>query len=212
MSRSLFDIFNLFNKRTPKKMDNIITIVSGLPRCGTSVMMQMLEAGGMEVVVDNIREADEDNPRGYYEFEKVKQIKEDSSWLDSTRGKAFKMVSMLLYELPKDEHYKVIFMRRNMHEMLASQRRMLERSGRDKKDDNDEEMARLYGKHLNQIEKWLETQEHIDVIYVNYSDVIERPRENADSVNRFLGSRMRVEKMVEAVDKSLYRNRATAGN
>lgn len=210
MTKFLLDIFSLFNKRTLKQMDSVITIVSGLPRSGTSVMMQMLEAGGIEVVVDNIRKADEDNPRGYYEFEKVKRIKDDSSWLDRTRGKAFKMVSMLLYELPKDKKYKVIFMRRNMVEMLTSQRRMLKRHDRDKRDANDEEMARLYGKHLNQIERWLEKQEHIDVIYLNYNDVIESPHKSAEIVNRFLGNRLSVEKMVKAVDKSLYRNRASA--
>ena len=92
-------------------------------------MMKMLEAGGMDVVVDHIRKADEDNPLGYYEFEKVKRIKEDASWLDDTRGKVFKMVSMLLYDLPADRQYRVIFMKRKMAEMLASQRRMLDRKG-----------------------------------------------------------------------------------
>ena len=91
-------------------MGKFITIVSGLPRSGTSLMMQMLDRGGMEVVTDNIRTADEDNPKGYYEFEKVKKIKEDASWLRDTRGKVFKMVSMLLYDLPADENYKIIFL------------------------------------------------------------------------------------------------------
>ena len=92
------------------QIDQIIKIVSGLPRSGTSLMMQMLDSGGMEVVTDNIRTADVDNPKGYYEFERVKKIKEDSSWLKDTRGKVFKMVSMLLYDLPSDEEYKIIFM------------------------------------------------------------------------------------------------------
>lgn len=193
-------------------MNSVITIVSGLPRSGTTVMMRMLEVGGMEVVVDNIRKADEDNPYGYYEFEKVKKIKEDYSWLDSTQGKVFKMVSMLLYNLPTDKNYKLIFMKRNMKEMLASQRIMLERQGRDKGSVNDDEMRRLYDKHLTHIDRWLETQDNMDILYISYNDVIGNPRKNAEIVNQFLGNRLDVEKMVKVVDRSLYRNRASAGN
>ena len=112
--------------------NNNITIVSGLPRSGTSMMMKMLEAGGLEAVTDEIRKADEDNPKGYYEFEKVKKIKEDSSWLEDVKGKVVKMVSMLLYDLPSDYSYKIIFMRREMNEILASQTKMLGRKGKSK--------------------------------------------------------------------------------
>src|SRR5438132_4951320 len=108
-------------------MHSEITIVSGLPRSGTSLMMQMLDNGGIEVVTDNIRTADTDNPRGYYEYEQVKKIKEEKSWLPQTRGKAFKMVSQLLYELPANEGYRIIFMQRDLDEMLLSQEKMLKR-------------------------------------------------------------------------------------
>ena len=128
-------------------MNQTITIVSGLPRSGTSLMMQMLDSGGMEVVTDNIRPPDEDNPKGYYEFEKAKKIKEDPSWLKDMRGKAFKIVSMLLYDLPADEKYKVIFMKRNMDEILSSQNKMLERLGQNP--NPDDEMGELFAKHLN---------------------------------------------------------------
>src|SRR5439155_309570 len=101
-------------------MSSEIIIVSGLPRSGTSLMMQMLENGGVEVVTDNIRAADTDNPRGYYEFEPVKKIKQDISWLPGTRGKVFKMVSQLLYHLPSGEQYRVVFMERDLDEMLVS--------------------------------------------------------------------------------------------
>src|ERR1700730_12243612 len=107
-----------------------IIVVSGLPRSGTSLMMQMLENGGVAVVTDNIRTADTDNPRGYYEFEKVKKLKQDASWLPETRGKAFKMVSQLLYDLPASESYRILFMKRDFEEMLLSQEKMLERLGR----------------------------------------------------------------------------------
>ena len=111
-------------------MENEIIIVSGLPRSGTSLMMQMLDQGGIAVVTDNVRTADTDNPRGYYEFEQVKKIKGDVSWLPGTRGKAFKMVSQLLYELPSNEKYRVIFMERDLDEMIRSQEKMLARLGK----------------------------------------------------------------------------------
>ena len=185
----------------------MITIVSGLPRSGTSMMMKMLKAGGMEVVVDNRRKADEDNPEGYYELEKVKQIKKEASWLDSTEGKVFKMVSMLLYDLPSDKTYKVIFMKRKMEEILASQKKMLERRGEDRAGADDEEMAKIFGKHLKEIESWLEKQENMEVLYISYNDVIKNPRENAQNVDRFLGNKLDPEKMVGVVDQSLYRRR-----
>jgi RNase adaptor protein for sRNA GlmZ degradation len=188
-------------------MNTMITIVSGLPRSGTSMMMRMLEAGGMVLVIDNIRKADEDNPYGYFEFEKVKKIKKDSSWLDYTQGKAFKIVSMLLYNLPHDKNYKVIFMKRNMKEIMASQKIMLERHKRDRDDVDDEQMARLSEKHIHQIDIWLGKQQNIDTLYVNYNDFIERPRENAEAVNQYLGNILDVDRMVKTVDKSLYRNR-----
>src|SRR5580692_4579151 len=99
-------------------MHSDIIIVSGLPRSGTSVMMQMLDHGGVEVVTDHVRTADTDNPKGYYELEKVKKVKADATWLPATRGKAFKMVSQLLYDLPPGEKYCILFMERNLEEVL----------------------------------------------------------------------------------------------
>jgi hypothetical protein len=187
-------------------MKDFIAIVSGLPRSGTSMMMRMLDSGGMEVVVDNIRKPDQDNPAGYYEFEKVKKIKDDSTWLDSIYGKVVKMVSMLLYSLPSDKPYKVIFMKRDMTEILISQKIMLERK-RAKDAKSDEEMAGCFIKHLNEIEKWLGEQTNMNVLYVNYNDIVENPVKNARLVNEFLECNLNIEKMAEAVDKSLYRNR-----
>src|SRR5882724_9225667 len=109
--------------------DSEIIVVSGLPRSGTSLMMQMLAGGGVEIVTDAIRAADCDNPRGYQEFERVKKIKQDRSWLPEARDKAFKMVSQLLYDLPPSERYRIIFMQRDLDEVLASQEKMLERLG-----------------------------------------------------------------------------------
>lgn len=187
-------------------MAEIITIVSGLPRSGTSMMMSMLEKGGMEVLTDNIRKADEDNPKGYFEFEKVKKIKEDSSWLEETRGKVFKMVSMLLYDLPSFYKYKIIFMKRDMAEMLASQRKMLEREG--KEGNADDGIGELFAKHLKHITGWLELRPNISVLYINYRDIIDDPHRQAKMLNQFLDNRLNVERMITVIDKSLYRNKA----
>ncbi len=111
-------------------LDGEIVVVSGLPRSGTSLMMQMLAAGGMEVVSDHQRRPDVDNPRGYWELEQVKRIQRDTSWIPQTRGKAFKMISQLLYQLPSTESYRIIFMQRDLDEVLASQEKMLARRNR----------------------------------------------------------------------------------
>ena len=187
-------------------MDKTITVVSGLPRSGTSLMMQMLDNGGMEVVMDNIRVADHDNPKGYYEFEKVKKIKEDASWLKDTRGKAFKMVSMLLYDLPMEEKYKIIFMKRNMKEVLRSQRKMLERLKKESGPDDDA-MGELLKVHLNKTYHWLKQQPKIDVLYISYNDLISDPLREIRIVNHFLDGNLDVEKMAGVIDKTLYRNR-----
>ena len=184
-----------------------ITIVSGLPRSGTSMMMRMLEAGGIPVVTDRIREADVDNPKGYYEFERVKQIKEDASWIPDTRGKAFKMVSLLLYHLPPNETYRVILMRRDTAEILASERKMLERLGKDSDHASDGRMAEIFRKHLEHLERWLETQPHIHCVRVNYNDVMKDPGPVTRAVAEFFGGRLDAAAMSKVVDPALYRQR-----
>ena len=186
-------------------MDSEITIVSGLPRSGRSLMMQMLDKGGLPVVTDNIRAADTDNPRGYYEYEQVKKIKEDASWLPATRGKVFKMISQLLYNLPQTERYRVIFMERDMDEMLRSQDKMLERLGR--KGAPHDQIKKSYLLHLEKLRDWLRQQKNIKILYVSYNDLVERAGEQAERVSEFLGGKGNVEQMVRAVDPSLYRNR-----
>lgn len=182
-----------------------IIIVSGLPRSGTSLMMQMLDNGGIEVVTDGLRTADTDNPRGYREFEKVKRIKEDSSWLPQARGKAVKMVSQLLYDLPPSERYRVIFMERDLGEVLLSQEKMLQRLGRNPVPR--EEMQRSYALHLERLHGWLGRQRNLEILRVNYNDLVERPEVEARRVAEFLGGTAGVEGMIKAVDPSLYRNR-----
>ena len=191
-------------------MASEIIIVSGLPRSGTSLMMQMLDNGGVEVVTDNIRTADTDNPRGYYEWEKVKRIKQDASWLPGTRGKALKMVSQLLYDLPPSETYRIIFMERDLDEMLDSQEKMFQRLGR--RAAPREEMKQAYTIHLERLHEWLRCRPNMKVLRVRYNDLVARPEEQAQRVREFLGGRADVARMARTVDLSLYRNRKSPGD
>ena len=185
-----------------------IVVVSGLPRSGTSMMMKMLEAGGMEVLTDEIRSADEDNPKGYYEFERVKQIESDQGWLPDAQGKAVKMVGALLEHLPSGYVYKIIFMERNIEEVLASQREMLVRRGEPTDRISDEKMGALFHKHVVQIKSRIAERPEMEVLNVRYSDVLEEPASQADRINRFLGNTLDADRMARVVDPNLYRQRS----
>jgi hypothetical protein len=198
----------LFQKLFKSGGGEIVTVVSGLPRSGTSMMMKMLEAGGIPPLTDEIRAADKDNPKGYYEFERVKKLSDgDTDWLEEAQGKAVKVISALLKHLPPGYTYKVIFMRRRLEEILSSQRQMLIRRGEATDKVSDEELTELFGKHLVQIQAWADAQSNIDIIYVSYNDVMENPGEQAQRINQFLGDTLDVEQMLAVVDKALYRQR-----
>ena len=196
----------LFRRKKAVDQDAIV-IVSGLPRSGTSMMMKMLEVGGLQPLTDNIRKPDDDNPKGYYEFEQVKQLEKDKSWLPDTKGKAVKIISSLLDHLPSEYFYKVIFMQRSMDEILASQKEMLIRRGESGGKVTDEELAEKFHIHLQKTEDWLARQPNFDVIYVKYNEVLQNRRDYCIKINEFLGNRLDVEKMVSAVDDTLYRQR-----
>ena len=188
---------------------NTIVIVSGLPRSGTSMMMKMLEAGGLSLLTDHLRTPDEDNPKGYYEFERVKQLpKGDTAWLAEAEGKAVKVISALLEHLPPTYHYKVIFMNRNMQEVLASQRKMLIRRGEDPNKVSEEELARLFQKHLRKVKNWLRGQPNMEVLEIDYNAMIANPLPYVQRINAFLGGWLNEEAMIQVVDPTLYRNRA----
>jgi Sulfotransferase domain len=183
-----------------------LTIVSGLPRSGTSMMMRMLEMGGLPVLTDHVRTPDDDNPNGYYEFEAVKQTKEDGAWLEGSEGKAVKMVYRLLYDLPADRSYRVLFMRRKLEEVLASQKVMLERHGM-ADGVSEDQMSALFRAEIDAFYKWVAGQSHIGLIDVDYNRMQKNPRAEAARVNEFLGGSLNEEAMVAVVDQSLYRNR-----
>ena len=187
--------------------NNFVTIVSGLPRSGTSMMMQAVHTGGMPSVTDEIRQSDIDNPKGYYEFEPVKKTKQDPSWVPKALGKVVKMVYRLLYDLPPDYQYRVVFMNRNIAEILTSQQKMLERIGKKGADITDEKLTDLFNKELEKVHAWLTDQPNFSVITVNYKDMIEDPLPQCTKVNDFLGEILDTEKMASVIDPSLYRNR-----
>lgn len=186
-----------------------VIVVSGLPRSGTSMMMKMLEAGGLPILTDQVRAADEDNPKGYYEFERVKQLdKGDHAWLPEAQGKAVKVISALLEHLPPDYTYRVLFVERRMEEVLASQKKMLARRGEPTDRVSDEEMARLFAKHVQKVKLWLSAQPNFSVLYVDYNRMLADPWPYVRQINQFLGGRLDEARMVEVVDPALYRNRA----
>lgn len=193
--------------RKPKTAD-FITVVSGLPRSGTSMMMKMLEAGGLPPVTDNLRTADEDNPKGYYEFERVKKMPEgDISWVKDARGKTVKVISALLEHLPNVYSYRVLFMQRKMEEILASQTRMLVRSGKPTDKVSDEKLAGMYAKHLDKVNSWLTEQPNISVLYLDYNEILADPAECSARINVFLENLLDEQKMTAVVDPTLYRQR-----
>jgi LPS sulfotransferase NodH len=185
-----------------------IVIVSGLPRSGTSMMMKMLDAGGIPPLTDNIRTADDDNPKGYYEFERAKKLKEgDEAWLLEAEGKAVKVISALLPHLPDNYDYKVIFMRRAMPEILASQRKMLINRGEDPDKVSDEEIAALYQKHMDNVFEFIDEHENVQRLDVDYNSIIKDPLPFVEQVVSFLGQDLDQDAMTAVVDPNLYRQR-----
>ena len=171
-----------------KQVKDDIIVVSGLPRSGTSMMMGMLEAGGVEILTDRVREADEDNPKGYFEFEPVKQLAQDrsKSWLEDAPGKAVKVISELLKELPSNSSFRLIFMNRNLEEVIESQNKMLVRRGEPPSAGDDEKLMLLFARHLEKVKKWIDCQSNFEVIFLDYKKVLEDPAGQAEKIKTFL--------------------------
>ena len=193
---------------TDKAQKPFIMVVSGLPRSGTSMMMRAIHAGGIDALTDHLRTADEDNPKGYFEFEPVKKTKENASWLRTAPGKVVKMVYRLLYDLPGEYAYRVVFMQRDLGEVLASQKKMLVRSGKEGSPIGDEQMAMLFQAELDKCRQWLAARPNFSVLYVNHREMIQNPAAECRRINDFLGGGLDVDAMAQTVDPTLYRNRA----
>ena len=187
--------------------DDVVTIVSGLPRSGTSLMMQMIAAGGIPPLTDEVRAADEDNPKGYYEYEPVKKTKEDPSWLEQARGKVVKMVYRLLYDLPQGYHYRVVFTLRKLEEVIASQNVMLQRRQKAGGGLSDEKLREVFAAEIDRTRQWLAEQPNFEVLYVDYNELIRDPTPQATRINEFLGGQLDTAAMAATVDPTLYRQR-----
>jgi len=185
----------------------MIVVVTGLPRSGTSLMMQMLQAGGMPLLTDALRPADADNPNGYWEYEPVKRLQQDNSWIPKAEGKAVKVVSALLPYLPPQHIYKIIFMQRPLQEVLASQAVMLERRGEQGGKADDQTLRTVFAQHLDHTRHWLATQKHMAVLAVHFHETIADPEETAACVAQFLELPLAVDAMAHAVDPRLHRQR-----
>ena len=227
-SEQLFDLpeiparqerFKMLLKERPdpkppeKRTGKTFILVSGLPRSGTSLMMQMLEAGGVKTVTDRERGADIDNPKGYYEWEAIKQIARKPELLDEEGmdGSAIKCISMLLQSMPIKHNYKVIFMTRPIGEVMASQKKMTDRLGTKGADLDAEQLQRGLAAHRDEIIRWLQTVPHIGFIEVDYPALIRDPGTTIARMVEFLGEERlpSAEKMKAVVDPSLYRRKSS---
>src|SRR5579884_1605565 len=197
-------------KQNENQRADAITIVSGLPRSGTSLMMQMLVAGGLPALADGLRPPDEDNPRGYYEFERVKQVEKDTAWLAEAQGKVVKMVYRLLYDLPADYTYRVVFMKRPLEEVIASQEVMLQRHGKASDQLDAARLRAIYQKQRQEVLDWLAAQPTFGLLVVEYQDVLRQPEQVIGELNGFLGGELDTAAMLQVPDWSLYRQRRAA--
>ena len=193
---------------SPRALRDFVTVVSGAPRSGTSMMMRMLADGGIAPLTDGVRVPDRDNPHGYFEYEPVKKTKDDASWLAHAGGRAVKMVHVLLRDLPADRSYRVILMRRDLTEMVTSQRLMLERLGRDAGKMTDERKAEIFAAQLDETERWLRAHAAFSCLAMNYNELVANPPPHVERLAEFLGGGLEQGAMCAAVDPSLWRNRA----
>jgi hypothetical protein len=185
-----------------------VTVVSGLPRSGTSLAMQMIHAGGIPALTDGQRTSDDSNPRGYFELERVKQLKQDKSWLDDAAGKVVKVIHLLLAELPDDRPYRVVFMQRDLREVVQSQATMLAHSGRTGGQLAPERLIAVYEQQLKTVEQWLAARPNFSVLRVPYAQLVSDPAGVVPTVNAFLGGTLDEARMRAAVDPGLHRNKA----
>jgi hypothetical protein len=185
----------------------MITIVSGLPRSGTSLMMQMLVAGGLSALSDGERKADTDNPRGYLEWERIKQLPKGPSLIDVAEGKVVKVISQLLLSLPDGHEYRVVFMQRPLPEVLKSQDEMLRRRGAFEPLADTSPIEEAFQRHLIEVNRWLNGKPNVQTLRVHYHRALREPKATAEAVAEFLKVPLDIEAMTREIDPSLYRNR-----
>jgi tetratricopeptide (TPR) repeat protein len=198
------EMAKIFTQQINDMKKGEVIIVSGLPRSGTSMMMQILDAAGLDILTDKIRNADDNNPKGYFEFEPVKSLARDSSWLDQADGKAVKVIAQLLKFLPDGYKYKVIFMKRDVNEVIISQQKML---GKDSKV-FPLALSETFKKELNRIENWFQIHPNFEVVYTDYSNLILKPDVEICKICDFLQiDYSNKQRMIGTVDSTLYRTK-----
>jgi hypothetical protein len=188
-----------------------IVVVSGLPRSGTSMAMRMLEAGGLPLLIDSVRPADASNPHGYYELEAVKGLDKpgDHAWLSAARGKGVKIISFLLTHLPESFDYRVVFMQRDLEEIVASQDKMLAARG-EAQGASGQHLVALYTEHLARLDRFLAQRSCFAVLQMEYGKVLSDPEGEADRLNAFVGGTLDVARMATVAEPRLYRNRRSS--
>lgn len=186
---------------------SMLYIVSGLPRSGTSMLMQMLKAGGLKIFTDNKRKPDQDNLKGYFEYEKVKDLKKDNSWVKTAEGCALKVVSPLLQYLPKKLKYKIIFIERNLDEILASQNKML-KNRQTQDHTSDQKLKQSFKRHLKNIKAWLDKQQNFEILYINYNKILNNPEKYISQIIKFLNLKVNPQKLTQVIDAESYRNKS----
>jgi hypothetical protein len=188
--------------------ENFVTVVSGMPRSGTSLMMRMLEAGGLPLLTDGLRLPDEHNPLGYFEYEPVKRLAQDSSWMPAARGKAIKIICWLLPYLPDSLDCRVVFMERDIEEIFASQRDMLVSRGDPAARQPAGPLISALAAGLRDAKQWLAARPNVRTLMVPYAEVLRDPARWAAEISRFLGATLTAPAMRAAVEPSLHRHRA----
>jgi len=185
----------------------VITVVSGMPRSGTSLMMQMLAAGGMPILADEVRPPDADNPRGYYEWEPAKLLPQQPDLIAQAEDRAVKVISQLLFALPGSHHYRIIFLTRPLTEVVASQAEMIRRRGTSGAPLGQAALVAALEAHLKQVKTWIADKVNIAACFVEYHQTLHEPRSTAEAIQRFLGIPLDTEAMARQVDLALYRQR-----
>ena len=205
-----FDIIPNIVQPKSKKAKNVtgtIYIVSGLPRSGTSMMMQMLEKAGLDILTDKIRKPDESNPKGYYEHEEIKKLATNKKWLKNAVGKTIKVIAQLLLQLPAKYHYKIIFMNRDIDEVVKSQHKMLVSKGKAKEDTFPVNLKITFVKTIKKVQFWANKNHNVEILYMNHKDLIEQPEKEALKIIEFLNLDIDSKKIASVIDKKLYRTK-----
>ena len=169
-----------------QRVNSSITIVSGLPRSGTSLLMQMLARAGVPLQHDGVRSADLSNPRGYFEWERIKQLPKNPALIAECEGKAVKVISSLLLSLPANYAYRILFVERRLEHVQASQAKMIEGLGTRGSGLPAAQLVRVLEMHRNYLYAWLTTREDLPVMKIDYDALITQPEAEALRVSRFL--------------------------